>query len=60
VLQFEHTYPEKTILFDCWQVNEFQGKVTSCEGQPIKWVIKADLLDYDFPVANQRLIAQLL
>jgi 8-oxo-dGTP diphosphatase len=54
--QFEHSYPDKTIFFDCWRVSNYVGEVEGREGQDVKWVDKSTLTEYDFPAANSRMI----
>ena len=54
--QFEHCYPNQTILFDCWWVREFHGEPSGCEGQQVQWVPKADLQQFPFPEANVKII----
>jgi 8-oxo-dGTP diphosphatase len=54
--QFEYSYPEKTLFFDCWRVGEYVGEAVGREGQPVKWVQKSELAKYDFPTANLRMI----
>lgn len=40
-------------------VSQFSGQAFSKEGQPIKWVSKAELVLHSFPKANSSVIAQL-
>ena len=54
--QFEHSYPNKTIFFDCWRVSDYVGEVEGREGQDVKWISKSALTEYDFPAANWRMI----
>jgi len=54
--QFEHAYPNKKVFFDCWLVSGYAGEATGLEGQPIQWVPKSKLTDYDLPDANHRMI----
>lgn len=49
-------YPDKTILLDVYRVTEFLGEAWGCEGQPLKWVEKDELLTYKFPLANKPII----
>jgi 8-oxo-dGTP diphosphatase len=54
--QFEHSYPEKTIFFDCFRVSDYMGEVEGREGQAVKWVSKLMLKKYSFPAANWRMM----
>ena len=56
LLQIEHDYSDKHVLLDVWQVNSFQGKPEGREGQPLRWVLAAELTNYAFPKANLGII----
>lgn len=55
-------------FFDCgdralqlhfYLVTQFSGRAQGREGQPVKWVSKAQLSLYEFPDANKTVIEQL-
>lgn len=52
LIKIRHEYPEKKVLLDVWQVDEFQGEVDGKEGQPVAWVLLETLDQYEFPAAN--------
>ncbi|MBD1576873.1 8-oxo-dGTP diphosphatase MutT [Vibrio sp. S11_S32] len=56
----DHDYPEKKLTFDFFSVTAFSGKPYGKEGQEGKWVKIEDLVDYQFPEANQPIVEKLL
>ena len=54
-----HTYPEREVILDVWQVKEFTGTPEGKEGQPIQWVQRHSLSDFSFPPANQAILKKL-
>lgn len=59
LLRVRHSYPEKKVELDIWQVTEFSGEARGCEGQPIQWVPVDDLPEFEFPEANLPIIRTL-
>lgn len=57
LIQVRHDYPDKQVLLDVWKVSAFSGEAHGAEGQPLAWVTQRELLDYEFPAANQPIIA---
>ncbi len=53
LLKIEHDYADKAVLLDVWRVTAFSGSPYGKEGQPGLWVARPDLVNYDFPEANQ-------
>ena len=49
--QLQHSYPDKIILLDVWNVTQFHGEPHGKEGQKIRWVPIAQLLDIEIPDA---------
>lgn len=47
-----HSYPDKTILLDVWQVKSYSGKAHGREDQACEWVAVSDLTNYQFPAAD--------
>jgi 8-oxo-dGTP diphosphatase len=45
---------------DVWWVDEFSGNPKGVEGQPLKWVRKEDLINYEFPEANNEIVEAIL
>ncbi len=55
-------YGDKQLNLYFYLIEGFTGSVigkVGKEGQPLKWVSKSDLADYDFPDANKKVIAKL-
>ncbi|HLD64471.1 MAG TPA: Nudix family hydrolase [Pseudomonas sp.] len=57
LIQVRHDYPDKRVLLDVWEVSAFSGEPHGAEGQPLAWVTPRELADYDFPAANQPVVA---
>lgn len=56
LIKIRHQYPELAVQLHVFVVECFSGEVKSCEGQPFKWVVADDLVNYSFPSANQPII----
>ena len=52
-------YGDKQLNLNFYLIEEFSGEAFAKEGQPLKWVTKAQLSDYDFPEANKQVIEKL-
>ncbi|WP_341304612.1 Nudix family hydrolase [Pseudomonas sp. TMP25] len=57
LIQVRHDYPDKHVLLDVWDVSAFSGEPHGAEGQPLAWVSPRQLSDYEFPAANQPIVA---
>lgn len=57
LIQVRHDYPDKQVLLDVWEVSVFTGEPHGAEGQPLAWVTPRELEDYEFPAANQPIVA---
>ena len=57
LLQVRHDYSDKSVLLDVWLVSAFTGEARGVEGQPLNWVARSELAGYEFPAANQPIIA---
>lgn len=60
LLTIHHDYPDKSVLLDVWRVTGFEGQAHGREGQPLRWIGLDELEGYDFPAANQPIVARLL
>lgn len=60
LMQIHHDYSDKHVFLDICRVTQVSGNIHGREGQPIKWVPKAELDDYEFPEANQEIVKLLL
>jgi 8-oxo-dGTP diphosphatase len=57
LIRITHDYPDKSVCLDVWEVSAFSGEAHGREGQPVRWVFSSELKDYNFPAANQPIIA---
>lgn len=57
LIKVRHDYPDKQVLLDVWEVTGFTGEPHGAEGQPLAWVSARELAQYDFPAANQPIVA---
>jgi 8-oxo-dGTP diphosphatase len=57
LIQVHHDYPDKQVLLDVWEVSAFVGEPHGAEGQPLAWVASRQLAEYQFPAANQPIVA---
>lgn len=58
-LKFQHTYPNRTIDLDVWQITHFSGEPQGIEGQQLAWVTLSELGQLEFPDANRRVVKHL-
>ncbi len=52
----DHDYVEQQVKLDVWSVFDWHGEIFGKEGQRIEWVPVSQLLQRDFPEANQQII----
>ncbi|WP_028863339.1 8-oxo-dGTP diphosphatase MutT [Psychromonas aquimarina] len=52
-------YGDKQLRLNFYLVSAYSGRAQGKEGQPVKWVSKAQLAEYQFPEANKSIIAKL-
>ena len=57
LIKVQHDYPDKQVLLDVWEVASFTGQPHGAEGQPLAWVTQRELADYEFPAANEPIVA---
>ena len=57
--EITHDYGDKSVFLDVWWVDKFEGEAHGKEGQPIAWVEKAALKNYQFPEANQSILKEI-
>lgn len=60
LLEIRHDYGDKLVLLDVHVVWEFGGVARGLEDQPLQWIVPAQLKQYDFPAANEPIIAALI
>lgn len=56
ICTIHYQYDIKAVQLECYLVSEFTGEPHGKEGQPVKWINRADVNDYEFPTANTALI----
>jgi 8-oxo-dGTP diphosphatase len=56
LMTIKHDYPDKSVCLDVWWVERFSGEPEGREGQLIRWVSIADLMNYAFPPANAAIV----
>lgn len=52
-------YGDKQLNLYFFLINQYSGQAVGKEGQPLQWVTKKELADYDFPAANKSVIEKL-
>jgi 8-oxo-dGTP diphosphatase len=52
----DHDYKDKAVSLDVWLVDDFEGNAEGREGQPLEWVLPAQLGVYQFPAANEPIV----
>ncbi len=58
--EIEYAYqPSQQIRLMVYKITDFSGEPIGAEGQQIQWVQQKQLIDYEFPAANQKIIEQL-
>lgn len=57
--EITHDYLEKSVRLLVWRVTRFSGEAQGLEGQVIRWVTTTDLINYEFPAANQAILLRL-
>jgi len=56
LIKIRHDYGDRHVLLDVWNVTAFSGDAKPCEGQAMRWVTPDNLVDFNFPAANQPII----
>ncbi len=59
LIEINHIYPDKTVYLDVYEIREWHGEAMGCEGQPLRWVEKSTLDQYEFPKANTEILTRL-
>lgn len=57
LIKIKHCYPDRVVLLDVWRIDDFAGQAWGREGQDVRWVDPAELIEYDFPEANRPIIS---
>jgi 8-oxo-dGTP diphosphatase len=56
LISIAHDYPDRRVLLDVWRVDRWHGEVSAKEGQPLAWVLPAQLNNYEFPAADRAVL----
>ena len=51
-LRLRHAYPDRTVELSCWIVRDFAGEPCGLDGQQLKWVPAAELMQEDILEAD--------
>lgn len=54
-----HDYPDKSVLLDVWQTQQYSGEPQGMEGQPLRWLAAHELIASEFPPGNRAIIRAL-
>ena len=57
LIRVQHSYPERRVLLDVWEVTAFSGEPHGMEGQPLVWAAESELVNYQFPAANLPIVS---
>lgn len=56
ITNITHDYADKKVILDVYLVENWQGEIEGKENQPILWVDKKSLNQYEFPAANEAIL----
>ena len=56
----EHDYPDRHVKLHVQLIHQYQGEITSMEGQALEWVELEKLRDIDFLKGNQVIVDELI
>lgn len=59
-MAFDYDYPEKKVFLDFWLVDHFEGEAHGKEGQPVRWIQRHELKNYETPIACASVIDTLM
>jgi len=60
LMSLEHRYPDRHVKIDFFRVASWQGTPQGLEGQAVRWVTTAELVDIDLLPADQPVIEALV
>jgi len=60
LMSLEHRYPDRHVSIDFFRVASWQGTPQGLEGQAVRWVTTAELVDIDLLPADQPVIEALV
>ncbi|WP_370981304.1 8-oxo-dGTP diphosphatase MutT [Agaribacterium sp. ZY112] len=56
LFDIKHTYPEKSVCLHIFHVKAFSGVEQGLEGQPLRWLARADIDTVELPPANKAIV----
>ena len=59
LIDIRHEYIDKTVHLKVFEVRDWQGDAEGREGQPLRWVERSALNQYEFPEANTEILSAL-
>ncbi len=59
LIDIRHEYTDKTVHLEVFEVRDWQGDAEGREGQPLRWVERSALNQYEFPEANTEILSAL-
>lgn len=57
LFEIKHKYEDKEVVLDIYEVRKWLGEAVGREGQPLRWVKKSELEQYEFPAANAEILS---
>lgn len=59
LIRISHDYGDRSVLLDVHYVYDWSGQVQALEGQPLQWILREKLSDYDMPEADKPIVTAL-
>ena len=56
LFDIHHDYPERSVCLSIFHITQFSGEPMGLEGQPVLWVARDELDQYQFPEANTAIV----
>lgn len=59
LIRVSHRYADREVVLDTWLVEQWQGEPHGKEGQPLSWVLPAELSSWPMPEADKPILRAL-
>lgn len=59
LITIHHEYPGRNVVLFVYLIEHFEGEPHGKEGQEIRWISRESMEEYQFPPANQQILAVL-
>ena len=59
LIRLRHTYPDRRVLLDVWQVTDYEGEPQALESQALAWARPDDLPQHDLLEADRAIVTAL-